>query len=147
MSALASNVNVIVATLGLAEVQSVIDAIKAVDQGSGREASPAGIAAAPDGLAPCQSVFPNPCYAPRQIIHPEPRYEPRPVLHPTPRVEWQGCAPAWKKCEPPHITPGPPPPWKILPQAATAVPIAQNIKIVLRQPDYIDRGRLIDLFI
>jgi hypothetical protein len=145
MSSLASNVSLIVASLGLAEVQAVTGAIRAADLASATQAGPVGNLPAADGLVP-QRVHPNPCYAQRQIIHPTPRYLPRPVLHPTPRVEPEGCAASCGKSPPPHITPGPPPPWEILPQAATVVPNAQNIKIVPCQPDYIDRGRLIDLF-
>jgi len=145
MSSSASNVSLIVASLGLAEVQAVVGAIRTADLASAAQAVVAANPPIADGLTRGES-HPNPCYAPRQVIHPTPRYEPRPVLHPAPRIEPQSYAGASSKSRPPHITPGPPPPWEILPQAQTVVPIAQHIKIVPCQPDYIDRGRLIDLF-
>lgn len=145
MSSLASNAGVIAATAGLAQVQAVIGAMNGAN---GQSAGPLGPISSPPAAeyAPRVTTDQQVCYAPRRVIHPEPRYLPRPVLHPTPRVEWgMGAAPA-PKARPPHITPGPPPPWKIPPQSLPLAPIMRDIKLRPGQPDYIDRGLLIDLF-
>ena len=145
MSSLASNVGVIAAAAGLGQVQAVISAINGANCASGRSAG-ADIQPAGGRIRARVTTDQQVCYAPRRVIHPEPRYLPRPVLHPTPRVEWGMDAAPAPRSRPPHITPGPPPPWKIPPQALPLALIMRDIKLRPGQPDYIDRGRLIDLF-
>jgi hypothetical protein len=85
------------------------------------------------------------CYAPRHVIHPTPRYLPRPVIHPTPLVEPDDSP---VPCNPLPMCPiaaGPQPPWKTLPWQ-DPVPPAPIIKIVVRQPDMLTRGTMIDFF-
>lgn len=81
------------------------------------------------------------CYAPRQIIHPTPRYLPRPVITPTPCFE-DATNPDKPMCP---IAPGPLPWWKLLPWQKPA-PAAPIVKIVVRPPDMLTRGTMIDFF-
>lgn len=147
MSAVASNAGLIAAGANLAEVQAVIGAINGANANA---SAPAAGLAGPTSSGPAAEFTPGVtqqqvCYAPRVVIHPTPRYLPRPVLHPTPRYEPAAGAAPSAKSRPPHITPPPPPPWMI-PQAMRSVPALRDIKLPPGQPDYISRGRLIDLF-
>jgi hypothetical protein len=144
MSALGSSVSLLVAQASLAEVQAVVSAMNASGGGA---ANGAGYIERPAAEFAPRAVVREVCYAPRQVIHPTPRYLPRPVLHPTPRIEAQNGAAPYHKSQPPHITPPPPPPWKIPPQSFPTAPNVGNIKPAAAQPDYINRGRMIDLFI
>lgn len=97
-----------------------------------------------DNYSP-RTITPEPHYLPRQVLHPTPRYLPRPVLHPSPRVEPSFCASPSPKSGLPHIAAGPQPPWKILPwQEPTPPP--DVIKMIVRLPDSVTKGTLIDLF-
>jgi hypothetical protein len=93
-----------------------------------------------------RTITPEPRYLPRQVLHPTPRYLPRPVLHPSPRVEPSPLPPPIPRASVPHITAGPPPPWKILPWQEPPRPL-NVIKMVVRPPDMLTKGMLIDLFI
>ncbi|HEY1921329.1 MAG TPA: hypothetical protein VGG44_01080 [Tepidisphaeraceae bacterium] len=136
-----SSVALIAAALQLKLVESVLRAIQA-----------------PNPLAPggslgksehCCDQFcpgtlrPEPRYLPRHVIVPTPRYLPRHVIQPTPRIEVD-CLPRTES-KAPNITPGPVPPWKVLPWQEPAQP-ANVIKIIIRQPDMVGKGNLIDLF-
>jgi len=144
MSAI-GNVNLIVATLGLQEIQSVISAIRIADLASAR-----GRPIAERLVQPCDRYCPGPIrhepyYCPRPVVHPTPRYLPRPVIHPTPRYE--PCPPVKRShSSPPTLTPPPPPPWKTLPWQEPAVP-PNVIKVMVRPPDIAGKGMLIDLFL
>ena len=98
----------------------------------------------------------SPEYCPRPVIHPEPRYLPRQEIRPQPYyapVPW----PTREAPEAPHggpksgvatspsIEAAPQPPWKVLPWQQPAK-IPPKIKIVVREPDILHRGNLIDLF-
>jgi hypothetical protein len=141
-----SNVSLIAATLQLQLTQSLLNAIRTADLSSRVTGGPA--AAVGDHYSPCRDINREPCYLPRRVIHPTPRYLPRPVIHPTPRYEAPECIkPCCQHgCKSPHITPGPPPPWDILPRQEPAPP-ADVIKIMVRHPDIVGKGNLIDLFI
>lgn len=140
-----SSVNLIVATLQLQLTQSLLSAIRTADIQSGINRGTG--ATAGDQYSPGRIITREPCYLPRQVIHPTPRYLPRPVIHPTPRYELLPPAnPCCHKCKPPHITPGPQSPWQILPWQEPTPP-ADVIKIMVRQPDIVGKGNLIDLFI
>jgi len=82
------------------------------------------------------------------VIVPTPRYLPRHVIQPTAQADVE-CLPRGVT-KGPNITPGPPPPWKVLPGkewgAEPALP-ANVIKIIIRQPDMVGKGNLIDLFV
>ncbi|HEX4053039.1 MAG TPA: hypothetical protein VHX86_02115 [Tepidisphaeraceae bacterium] len=139
-----SSISLIVATLGLQEVQSVLAAIRTADLQSAARLS-GGVAAA----QPCDrycpgSISPQARYLPRPVIHPTPRYLPRPVIHPQPRIEPQ-CPPR-PETKAPNITPPPPSPWKTLPWQEP-VPAPNVIKMIIRPPDIAGKGMLIDLFL
>jgi hypothetical protein len=139
-----SNVSVLVAAIGLQEVQSVLNAIHNADAYS---AARLQTSADPiDSYCPRPALTPEPRYLPRQVIHPTPRYLPRPVLHPTPRTEPSPLPPPNLKADVPHITAGPQPPWKIQPWQEPPRP-PDVIKVVVRPPDMLTKGSLIDLFI
>lgn len=138
----ASSVNLIVATLQLRLVESVLRAIQAPNplapgKSSGRTEECC------DRYCP-GSIRPEPRYLPRHVIVPTPRYLPRHVIQPMPRIDAQ-CLPR-AESKGPNITPGPQPPWKVLPWQEPALP-ANVIKIIIRQPDMVAKGNLIDLFL
>jgi hypothetical protein len=138
-----SNVSLILATLELQQTQLLLAAIRTADIQS--HVNNATGAAPGDQYCP-GTITPSPRYLPREVIHPTPRYLPRPVIHPTPRFEAQ--PPVWpcpKTC-PAQITPGPQPPWKILPWQEPTPP-ADVIKIIVHRPDIVGKGNLIDLFV
>jgi hypothetical protein len=138
-----SSANLIAATLQLQLVQSVLGAIRAADrQGAARFACPEQ-----PGDRFCREVVtPEPRFLPRPVIHPTPRYLPRPVIHPTPRIEEPCVPPPCHKAKVPHITAGPQPPWKTLPwQEPAASP--HVIKMIVRAPDTVTKGTLVDLFL
>ncbi|MGD0139216.1 MAG: hypothetical protein ABSD28_10085 [Tepidisphaeraceae bacterium] len=139
-----SNVNLLVASLDLQMVQSLLGAIRAADRhGAGQ----LPVAVSPiDSYCRRPVIHPQPRYLPRPVLHPTPRYLPRPVIHPQPRVEPPCSSPPCPKSSVPHITAGPQPPWKILPwQEPAAAP--NVIKIIMRPPDIVTKGNLLDLFL
>jgi hypothetical protein len=143
-----SNVNLIVASLQLQLVQSVIAAIRTADLTSAAHNLGGGGQGAGDSFC-CGERRAITCearYLPRPVLHPTPRYLPRPVLHPSPRVAANVLPAQCPSAKTPHITPGPPPPWKTLPSAEPAA-AASVIKIVVRPPDTMTKGTLIDLFL
>jgi hypothetical protein len=139
--------------LDLQLVRLVRGAIRAADIGSGRGQPVSGLGPAPTP-PPALHVHPEPVYEPRQHIHPEPRVEPRPVIHPAPRVE--PCPPILacpapsepieiKAAPCPHPSPFQPP-WRVLPWQ-NPVPPRPVLKVVMRRPDIVRRGQLLDVFI
>jgi hypothetical protein len=140
-----SNVNLIVAALGLQEVRSVLSAIRTADLESAKFSANRIPAESCDRYCP-GAIRPEPRYLPRQLIHPTPRYLPRPVIHPTPRFEPAGPPAGSSKTTPPNLTPAPPPPWKTLPWHEPVVP-PNVIKVIIRPPDIAGKGMLIDLFL
>ncbi|MGD0461547.1 MAG: hypothetical protein ABSB74_03560 [Tepidisphaeraceae bacterium] len=137
-----SSVNLIAATIQLQLVQSLLRAIQAPNPLTAG-GSPCPEAWCCDRYCP-GPIQPEPQYLPRHVIVPTPRYLPRPVIHPMPRIEPQ-CPPR-VEAKPPNITPGPPPPWKVLPWQEPSPP-PNVIKITIRQPDIVGKGNLIDLFL
>jgi hypothetical protein len=138
-----SSIGVLVAGLGLQEVQSVLNAIHRADAQTAASLPTNPVAV--DTYC-SRRITPEPRYLPREILHPTPRYLPRPVLHPSPRVEPLPLPLPSPKASVPHITAGPPPPWKILPWQEPPRPL-NVIKMIVRPPDMLTKGTLIDLFI
>jgi len=138
----ASSVNLIVAALQLKLVESVLRAIQAPNP-----LAPGGSAGRAEECCDryCPgTIRPEPRYLPRHVIVPTPRYLPRHVIQPMPRIESDSLPRVESKG--PNITPGPQPPWKVLPWQEPA--LAPNvIKIIIRQPDMVGKGNLIDLFL
>jgi hypothetical protein len=135
--------SILVAAVDLQIVQSVLAAIHNADRQS--LAQLPAIANQNDSYCP-RTVTPEPRYLPRQVLHPTPRYLPRPVLHPRPIVEPPNVLPPPPQARVPHITAGPQPPWKIQPwQEPTHSP--DVIKVIVRSPDTVTKGTLIDLFV
>jgi len=138
-----SNVNVIVATLQLQQVQSLLRAIHRADAQSIRHNGSASNRC--DEF--CRdTITPTPRYLPRPIVHPTPRYLPRPVVHPTPKINSEPTPHIYHKANIPHIIAAPQPPWKVLPWEEPNPP-ANVIKVQMRPSDIIGKGNLIDLFV
>jgi hypothetical protein len=138
-----SSIGVLVAGLGLQEVQSVLNAIHNADA---QTAASLPTNPVPVDIYCPRTITPEPRYLPREVLHPTPRYLPRPVLHPSPRVEPLPLPPPSPKATVPHITAGPPPPWKIPLWLEPSHPL-NVIKVIVRPPDMLTKGMLIDLFI
>jgi hypothetical protein len=148
-----SHIPLLVAGLDLQLVRLLRGAIRTADIASGRGQPVSGLGPAPTP-PPVLHVHPDAVYEPRRHIHPEPRVEPRRVIHPPPRVE--PCPPILAcsaPCEPFEIKPAPvahpsriQPPWRVLPWQ-TPVPPRPVLKVVIRRPDIVRRGQLLDVFI
>jgi hypothetical protein len=141
----ASSVNLLVATVDLLEVQSVLNAIHRADAQTAARLPTILDERAVDTFVH-ETITPEPRYLPREIIHPTPRYLPRPVLHPFPRVEPSAPPPPYPTARTPHIAAGPQPPWKTMPWQEPSKP-PSVIKMVVRPPDMLTKGTLIDLFV
>lgn len=154
------HISLLVAALDLKEVQLVRDAIRTADLSAGGRGLPAsGLGPAPNPdvtFEPRRHVHPEPVYEPRRHIRPEPRYEPRAVIHPEPRIEQQ-LNDQWACCPPPAEvkpvetpTPSPiQPPWKVLPWQTPSPPrpVVRPLKVIIRRPDIVSKGGLLDVFI
>jgi hypothetical protein len=138
-----SSIGVLVAGLGLQEVQSVLNAIHTADA---QTAASLPTNPVPVDIYCPRTITPEPRYLPREVLHPTPRYLPRPVLHPSPRVEPLPLPAPSPKASVPHITAGPPPPWKIPLWQEPSRPL-NVIKVIVHPPDMLTKGMLIDLFI
>jgi len=144
-----SSVGIFVADIGLQEVQSILRAIHTADAQTAASLPSNPVPLEVDGYGlRREAIGSELCYLPRQVIHPTPRYLPRPVLHPTPRVESSPAtvAPPCPKACVPHIIAGPQPPWKMQPWQEPRPP-ADVIKMIVRPPDIVTKGTLIDLFL
>jgi len=145
--------SLIVATLQLAQVQSVLGAIHRADVASGKEFGAAGILLVPEAdFAPREVVHPTPRYEPREVIHPTPIYEQRPIFHTTPPRGLEGPAAGGcvKQCpvkeSTPLLTAGPAAPWD-LPLPLRHSSARRDVKVVVFRSDTKSKGNLIDLFV
>lgn len=140
---LVAQASLIVATMDLKAVQLVRQAMRAADLGAGAGGC-VGFGPAAH-FQPRLQIHPTPLIESRPHIHPTPRFEPRPVYHPTPAVQPQAAAP--QTPEPARITASHiQPPWKLLPWENPPQP-APTLKVVLRRPDVVRRGILLDMFV
>jgi hypothetical protein len=147
-------ISLITATADLRVVSLLRDAIRTADLHSGKRLPIAEIGPAPNTIERRFRVQPETEILPRKRIEPMPRIEPRRVIRPADRFE-----PCGEKLVPvPIPDPSCPckprfkspiqPPWKVLPwQAPAAVRPAPRIKVVVRPPDIVHKGSLIDFFI
>jgi hypothetical protein len=102
-------------------------------------------------------LTPQPVIEPRRHIHPEPVIEPRRHIHPLPVIDSVACSTKCSdECLNFCVLPAPTapvsktkspiePPWKVLPWENPPQP-APKVKIVIKQPDNVNRGKLLDLF-
>lgn len=141
-----SNVNLLVATLQLQLTQSIIAAIRTADLTTAAHRGSPGCPVDTFCCGGRGTITPEPRYLPRRVLHPTPRYLPRPVLHPRARIEPRPVPPPAPSAKTPTITAGPQPPWKTVPWKEP-LPAADVIKVVVRQPDTVTKGTLIDLFL
>lgn len=149
--------SLVIATLDLQAVRLLRDAIRTTElSDNARPLDPAGVPV--DGPPPpLRHLHPEPVVEPRRHIHPPPVVEPRRVIHlapelvPSDSVTCAPCAPA--ECIEPFAKSPIEPPWKMLPwdpRAAAgrlAPPPAKVVKRVIRPPDIVHKGTLIDFFI
>jgi hypothetical protein len=146
----ATTASLLVASLGLKEVQLLRGAIRAADEQAGpqhRFLDADSFSASAWGEQGCSPCYSSPEILPRRVYHPTPRYEPRPVLHPTIRLEMRRCVePSPVPIEPPlRHEPNPiQPPWKVLPMPIVPVRL---VKVIVFRPEIMDKGRVIDCFI
>jgi hypothetical protein len=139
---LESNIALSTAALDLKLVQLIRGAMAAADAQGGGSAS--GAAAT---FEPRLHVHPQTKYENRPIIHPEPRYLARPIIHPTPRLEPESNPP---ECEPthPHKSSYPfQPPWQVVPWKQAPKVQQTQVKKIIKPPDILHKGSLIDCFI
>jgi hypothetical protein len=133
---------VIVAALDLKLVRLLREAMRGADAAAGK--GPLGTAR----RVLARRVEPEPRIEPRHVIRPEPRFEPRPVVHPEPKLP-AAPAPTAPPLEPekPCKTESPiRPPWKVLPWQTPVQP-APKVKLIIRRPDIVSKGSLLDFFI
>jgi hypothetical protein len=147
-------ISLITATADLRVVSLLRDAIRTADLSSGKRFPIAKIGPAPDIIERRFRLQPETEILPRKRIEPTPRIEPRRVIRPPDRFE-----PCGEKLVPipipdpscpcnPHFKSPIQPPWKVLPwQEPPAVRPAPRIKVVVRPPDIVHKGSLIDFFI
>jgi hypothetical protein len=148
-------INLLVATLDLQLIKLLRDAIRTADI-HGAAASKSGRPG--DSFEPRRHLQPEAQILPRQRFHPTPRIEPRQVIHPAPIIRQPVAMAA---CEPPPALPEPDPPlqhhccascspiqppWKVLHWQNPPAP-RPVVKVVLRRPDIVHRGAMIDFFI
>ena len=94
-----------------------------------------------------RTITPEPRYLPRQVLHPTPRYLPRPVLHPSSAGRAIAASTAVPEGESFRTSPparrrrG-----KSCPGRNRRRP-PNVIKMIVRPPDMLTKGMLIDLFI
>lgn len=148
MTSLQTEASLIVATMDLAVVQMLRQAIRTADlsqAGSGGSSFAAGAAAT---YEPRRHIHPEPLYEPRPRIHPLPRYEARPIIHVHPRIEQQALdcprqTPVSAASKPENSIQ---PPWKMLPQENPLQP-CQPIKVHRHHTDVTHKGMMLDLFV
>lgn len=141
-----SNAALLAAVLDLSSVQSVVQAMRAVNQAGNTNPI---LTLTPE---PRPIIHPEPRYERRPVIHPTARYLPRPVIHPEPRVEQKllacHCTPPAEPVVVEKVASETPvqPPWKSLPWKIPAQP-APKVKVARYHPDIIHKGTLLDFFI
>jgi hypothetical protein len=141
----------VVAASDLQVVRLVRDAIRTADIQSGKGQPVSGLGPAPSRIERRFRLQPETEILPRRRIEPEPRIEPRRVIHPVDRYEPKESYlvpvpidPCYKCCPKSPIQP----PWKVLPwHEQPKLRVVPKVKVVLRRPDTVGRGSLIDVFI
>jgi hypothetical protein len=143
--------SLIVASADLRVVQLLRDAIRTADIQSGRGQPVSGLGPAPTHIERRFRVQPETEILPRKRIEPEPRIEPRQVIRPADQFEPRECdlVPVPVECYRPCTTRSPvEPPWKVLPwEMPIDCRVPPRVKAVVRPPDIIHKGSLIDFFI
>lgn len=150
VSSLGDIASLVIATMDLKAVQSVITAIRVADLSG---AATVGKLLT-DRYEPGRVFHPEDRYERRHVITPEPRYEPRPVIHmpPTERLALQGIGPDATPTDCPcdavsakskHTIE---PPWSKVPWNEP-MPARPVVKVVVRPPDVVRTGKLIDFYI
>jgi hypothetical protein len=144
----ASNVAVLVAALDLSLVRMLRAAMRTADLSGRGGAGACGCGAGPeDRFEPRRVIYPTPRFEPRPVVHPTPRFEPRPVHRKADCDLDAACSAPVAPEQPPRIAKSPiQPPWKVLPWE-NPLPPAQVIKVVIRRPDNVNKGSIIDCFI
>ncbi len=150
MSDLQTGVQLLLAVVELAQVQSITRAITANTLRKGGHIGPLGNIDNPKPVHGSFGVNLEPRYDQRRVIHPSPRYETR-IVH-TRTVERPALIDA-KQPAPPAETAQPirhksplAPPWE-LPLPSVQAPVIRVVKYEAHKPDLICKGMLIDLFI
>jgi hypothetical protein len=97
-------------------------------------------------------IEPEPEILPRKRIEPQPRIEPRQVIRPVDRFEPRECdlmaVPVPVECYSPGKKCPIEPPWRVLPwEHPLSIRVEAKVKVVVRPPDIVNKGTLIDFFI
>ena len=151
MSSLGDIASLVIATMDLKAVQSVVTAMRIADLSCAAEIGKA----LHDRYEPGRVFHPDNYYAPRRVFHPEPRIEQRAaLLDPAPqRLALQApsnsdSAPTTCPCDvgalgqPKHTIQ---PPWSKVPWH-DPMPQRPVVKVVVRPPDVVRTGKLIDFY-
>jgi hypothetical protein len=143
--------SLLVASLDLKLVQLVRGAMANADAASGKGTAVSGLGPAPSRIERRFRVQPETEILPRRRVEPEPRIEPRQVIRPADRYEPRVCdaVPAVYECYTPHTKSPIEPPWKVLPweDRSQCEELRPQIKVVIKPPDIVHRGSIIDYFI
>lgn len=144
--------SLIVAAADLQVVRLIRDAIRTADIHSGKGQPVSGLGPAPSRIERRFRLQPETEILPRRRIEPEPRIEPRRVIHPIDRYEPNNNAPPVVVlecyCPPKGCKSSVQPPWKVLPwQQKMEIRVEPKVKVVVRPPDIVHKGSLIDFFI
>ena len=143
--------SLLVAALDLQLVRSIRDAIRTADIESGRGQPASGLGPAPTLIERRFRIEPEPEILPRKRIEPEPRIEPREVIRPADRYEprdERDLIPVPVECYKPCKKHTLEPPWKVLPwEQPLPCRVEPKVKVVVRPPDIVHKGSLIDFFI
>jgi hypothetical protein len=150
--------SLVVASLDLQVVRLLRDAIRTTELSDNRRRGPLDAAGVPAEVPrPVEHIHPVPVVEPVEHIHPQPILEPRRVIHQRPEVLPPDAAVCPPCCTGAFVDPCAKspiePPWKVLPWdprggcAPLSPPPAKVVKRVIRPPDIVHKGTLIDFFI
>jgi hypothetical protein len=140
--------NLVVASLDLQLVRLLRGAMAV---GDGRCCEPvSGLGPAPNCIERRFRYQPETEILPRKRIEPTPLIEPRQVIRPTDRFEPREAdlVPVPVECYRPTRKSVIEPPWKVLPwERPLECRVQPEVKVVVRPPDIVHKGSLIDFFI
>jgi hypothetical protein len=146
-----ASISLLVASLDLALVRSITDAMRAADIASGRGQPASGLGPAPTLIERRFRIEPEPEILPRERIEPEPRIEPRQVIRPADRYEprdQRDLIPVPAECYKPCKKHTLEAPWQVLPwEQPLPCRVEPKLKVVVKPPDIVHKGSLIDFFI
>lgn len=146
MSDIGTAVSLLVATVELAQVRSIRNAIRANLIAAGGVEGPLGTITMPKPVGPTREQPREIEHARRLIVQPEPRVLPRQVITPDPIVESAPIVPDPNASDGSHLNNPLVPPWK-MPLPAPHDGCVIIVKQPPPPPDLINKGSLVDLYV